>query len=109
MGFQSTGTGLECCFAIPSMGLWSLFMVRSLRFYWHEAPVAGGALAGLSTLAVVAAFNDTNGGLYMALMGQFGQPRDVAAYTIMSIESGPFLTMVTLGVAGLSSSRRASS
>lgn len=69
---------------------------------WGEAPVQTGLLAGLSTLAVVAAMNDTNGGLYMALMGQFGQPRDVAAYSIMSIESGPFLTMVTLGVAGLS-------
>jgi 2-keto-3-deoxygluconate permease len=69
---------------------------------WGESPVQGGILAGLSTLAVVAAMNDTNGGLYMALMGQFGAPRDVAAYTIMSIESGPFLTMVTLGVAGLS-------
>ncbi len=70
---------------------------------WGESPVQGGLLAGLSTLAVVAAMNDTNGGLYMALMGQFGQPRDVAAYSIMSVESGPFLTMVTLGVAGLSS------
>ena len=69
---------------------------------WGEAPVMGGVLAGLSTLAVVAAMNDTNGGLYMALMGQFGSARDVAAYSIMSIESGPFLTMVTLGVAGLS-------
>jgi 2-keto-3-deoxygluconate permease len=69
---------------------------------WHEAPVAAGSLAGLSALAVVAAMNDTNGGLYMALMGQFGKPRDVAAYSIMSVESGPFLTMVTLGVAGLS-------
>jgi 2-keto-3-deoxygluconate permease len=69
---------------------------------WGEAPVATGLLAGLSTLAVVAAMNDTNGGLYMALMGQFGAPRDVAAYSIMSIESGPFLTMLTLGVAGLS-------
>jgi 2-keto-3-deoxygluconate permease len=69
---------------------------------WHEAPVQTGVLAGLSTLAVVAALNDTNGGLYMALMGQFGQPRDVGAYSIMSIESGPFLTMITLGVAGLS-------
>ncbi len=69
---------------------------------WGEAPVQAGLFAGLSTLAVVAAMNDTNGGLYMALMGQFGQPRDVAAYSIMSIESGPFLTMVTLGVAGLS-------
>jgi 2-keto-3-deoxygluconate permease len=46
--------------------------------------------------------NDTNGGLYMALMGQYGAPRDVAAYSVMSLESGPFLTMVTLGVAGLS-------
>src|SRR2546423_4992689 len=67
-----------------------------------EAPVPNGVLAGISTLAVVAAMNDTNGGLYMALMGQFGKPRDVAAYSIMSVESGPFLTMVTLGVAGLS-------
>jgi 2-keto-3-deoxygluconate permease len=67
-----------------------------------EAPVSGGAFAGLSTLAVVAALNDTNGGLYMSLMAQFGRKRDVGAYSVMSLESGPFLTMVTLGVAGLS-------
>lgn len=73
-----------------------------LGHFLGEAPVSGGFFAGLSTLAVVAALNDTNGGLYMALMGQFGRPQDVGAYSIMSIESGPFLTMVTLGVAGLS-------
>ena len=67
-----------------------------------EAPVTEGIFAGVSALAIVAAMNDTNGGLYMALMGQYGRPRDVGAYTIMSLESGPFLTMVTLGVAGLS-------
>jgi 2-keto-3-deoxygluconate permease len=67
-----------------------------------EAPVSAGLFAGISTLAIVAAMNDTNGGLYMALMGQYGRPRDVGAYTIMCLESGPFLTMVTLGVAGLS-------
>jgi 2-keto-3-deoxygluconate permease len=66
-----------------------------------EAPVEAGMFAGISTLAIVAAMNDTNGGLYMALMGQYGQARDVGAYTVMSLESGPFLTMVTLGVAGL--------
>ena len=66
-----------------------------------EAPVSSGLFAGLSTLAIVAAMNDTNGGLYMALMGQYGEPRDVGAYTVMSLESGPFLTMLTLGVAGL--------
>lgn len=69
---------------------------------WGEQPVAAGWLAGMSVLAVVAAMNDTNGGLYMALMGQYGKPEDVGAYSIMSLESGPFLTMVTLGIAGLS-------
>jgi 2-keto-3-deoxygluconate permease len=67
-----------------------------------ELPISGGVLSGLSVLAVVAALNDTNGGLYMSLMGQFGRNRDVGAYSVMSLESGPFLTMVTLGIAGLS-------
>src|SRR3954469_17116187 len=66
-----------------------------------EGPVTSGWFAGISTLAVVAAINDTNGGLYMALMGQYGKAEDAAAYSVMSLESGPFLTMVTLGVAGL--------
>jgi 2-keto-3-deoxygluconate permease len=65
-------------------------------------PIHTGWLAGLSTLAVVAAINDTNGGLYMALMEQYGRPEDAAAYSVMALESGPFLTMVSLGVAGLS-------
>ena len=59
---------------------------------------------GLSALAIVAAFSDTNGGLYMALMGQLGDKvEDVAAYSIMSLESGPFFTMLILGVTGLAS------
>lgn len=63
--------------------------------------VSSGLFAGLSVLAIVAAMNDTNGGLYMALLGQFGKKEDVGAYSVMSLESGPFFTMVTLGVAGL--------
>ena len=66
-------------------------------------PIQGGLLAGISTLAVVAAFNDTNGGLYIALMEHYGRPADAGAYCIMSLESGPFFTMITLGAAGLSS------
>ena len=83
------------------VGIAALFGVFFGRIL-GEVPVTGGMFAGISTLAIVAAMNDTNGGLYMALMGQYGRPRDVGAYTIMSLESGPFLTMVTLGVAGLS-------
>jgi 2-keto-3-deoxygluconate permease len=72
-----------------------------LGHFLGEKPVSSGWLAGISTLAVVAAINDTNGGLYMALMQQHARPEDVGAYSVMSLESGPFLTMVTLGVAGL--------
>lgn len=60
-------------------------------------PVKTGLFAGLSTLAVVVAINDTNGGLYMALMGRYGTPQDMGAYSLMSLESGPFITMMTLG------------
>jgi 2-keto-3-deoxygluconate permease len=82
--------------------LTSIIVGIILGRFLGELPVSSGFFAGLSTLAIVAAMNDTNGGLYMALMGQFGKPKDVAAYSVMTIESGPFLTMVTLGVAGLS-------
>lgn len=74
----------------------------SLRQVIGSGVVSGGFFSGLSVLAVVAAVNDTNGGLYMALTGQYGRTRDAAAYSVMSLESGPFLTMLTLGVAGLS-------
>jgi 2-keto-3-deoxygluconate permease len=57
---------------------------------------------GLSSVAIIAAFCDTNGGLYMALMGQLGKRiEDAAAYSIMSLESGPFFTMLILGATGL--------
>lgn len=65
-------------------------------------PVASGLFSGFSALAVVAAINDTNGGLYMALMNQYGRSEDAAAYSLMALESGPFFTMISLGVAGLS-------
>src|ERR1700712_1176832 len=68
-----------------------------LGHFLGEKPIPSGLFAGISTLAIVAAINDTNGGLYMALMGRYGRPQDAAAYSVMSLESGPFITMVTLG------------
>ena len=86
---------------LSKVGIAAIIGIIAARFL-GEGMISGGVFAGLSVLAIVAAMNDTNGGLYMALMGQFGRKEDVAAYSIMSLESGPFFTMVTLGVAGLS-------
>jgi 2-keto-3-deoxygluconate permease len=60
-----------------------------------------GSLLGLSTLAVMAAMGDTNGGMFLALTSAMGDKEDVGTYVPQSIETGPFLTMVIFVGAGL--------
>ncbi|WP_034919563.1 2-keto-3-deoxygluconate transporter [Erwinia sp. 9145] len=68
-----------------------------------ENGVEVGFFAGLSTLAIVAAMDMTNGGLYASLMQQYGSKEEAGAFVLMSIESGPLMTMVILGTAGIAS------
>ena len=60
-----------------------------------------GNFIGLSTLALLAAMNDTNGGMFLALTSAFGTKEDAGTYVVQSIETGPFVTMLVLVGAGL--------
>ena len=58
------------------------------------AHVFDGNILGLSTLAVMVAMSDTNGGMFLALTGVMGKKEDSGTYVVQSIETGPFLTML---------------
>lgn len=65
------------------------------------AHLFGGSVFGLSTLAVMVAMSDTNGGMFLALTSVMGDKEDAGTYVVQSIETGPFLTMLIFVGAGL--------
>ena len=86
---------------VGSKVVWAALLGYIASQFIPASGITEGFFAGISVLAIVACMNDTNGGLYMALMNQYGTQEEASAYALMTLESGPFLTMVTLGVAGL--------
>ncbi|WP_442679709.1 2-keto-3-deoxygluconate permease [Sphingomonas sp. ASY06-1R] len=70
----------------------------------HVIPPDGiktGIFAGLSILAIACAVDMTNGGLYASLMQSFGSSEEAGAFVLLSIESGPLMSMILLGAAGV--------
>ena len=61
---------------------------------------SNGLFMGLAPIAIIAAMTNSNGGLYIALAGQYGKEDDKAAYPFLALSDGPFLTMVALAIFG---------
>jgi 2-keto-3-deoxygluconate permease len=76
------------------VGTATLFAVAVARFF-------DGSVIGLSTLAIMVAMSDTNGGMFLALTSVMGDKEDSGTYVVQSIETGPFLTMLIFVGAGL--------
>lgn len=73
----------------------------AVLFAYTVAKLFGGEIFGLSTLAIMVAMSDTNGGMFLALTSAMGDKEDAGTYVPQSIETGPFLTMLFLVGAGL--------
>lgn len=56
---------------------------------------------GLTTLAVISVVTNSNGSVYLALMTEYGDETDCASMALLSINDGPFLTLVAMGASGL--------
>ncbi|GAA3721942.1 2-keto-3-deoxygluconate permease [Spinactinospora alkalitolerans] len=58
-------------------------------------------LLGVSILALLAAATNANGGLWLAITGQYGRERDRGAYIAGAVNDGPFFTLLFIGASGL--------
>ncbi|MCP3012956.1 2-keto-3-deoxygluconate permease [Nocardiopsis dassonvillei] len=58
-------------------------------------------LLGVSILAMIAAATNANGGLWLAITGQYGRARDRGAYIAGAVNDGPFFALLFIGASGL--------
>ncbi|MDR2789248.1 MAG: 2-keto-3-deoxygluconate permease [Candidatus Accumulibacter sp.] len=56
---------------------------------------------GVSVLAMLVSIDNSNGGLWLAFTGRYGDKRDRGAYIASALNDGPFFSMLFLGVSGL--------
>ena len=57
-------------------------------------------ILGVSLIAAMIAFTNSNGGLWLALAGQYGNEEDRGAYIASGLNDGPFFTLLALGLSG---------
>jgi 2-keto-3-deoxygluconate permease len=86
---------------LRGLGIMTAKVGTATIFALAVAKLFDGSFLGLSTLAVMVAMSDTNGGMFLALTSVMGDKEDSGTYVIQSIETGPFLTMLIFVGTGL--------
>lgn len=56
---------------------------------------------GIAPFVLIATITNSNGSLYISLSSQFGNATDTGAISILSLNDGPFFTLIALGATGL--------
>ncbi|MEH7305954.1 2-keto-3-deoxygluconate transporter [Neobacillus drentensis] len=78
---------------------WVVAIVAAM--FIPDGGIQTGFFAGFSVLALISCMDMTNGGLYASIMQQYGSKEEAGAFVLMSLESGPLVTMLILGSTGL--------
>lgn len=55
---------------------------------------------GVSVLAIVSAATNSNNSLYMTLVNEYGDEKDISAQGVLNFNTGPFFALIILGAAG---------
>lgn len=63
--------------------------------------VGNDGVIGISLLAMLTVVANSNGGIWLAFTGKYGDYRDQGAYIASAINDGPFFVLLFLGASGL--------
>lgn len=63
--------------------------------------VGNDGVMGVSLLAMLTVVANSNGGIWLAFAGKYGDYRDRGAYIASAVNDGPFFVLLFLGVSGL--------
>lgn len=63
--------------------------------------VGNDGVMGVSLLAMLTVVANSNGGIWLAFTGKYGDYRDKGAYVASAVNDGPFFVLLFLGVSGL--------
>ncbi len=61
--------------------------------------LGSGTVVGISALAIIVAICSCNPALYLALVGDYGEPKDAGAFGLLGLVSSPALPMLIYGMA----------
>lgn len=71
-------------------------LITALGFF-----IGNDGIIGISLLAMLTVVANSNGGIWLAFTGKYGDYRDQGAYIASAVNDGPFFVLLFLGASGL--------
>jgi len=100
-GMQITLKGSGPVLATTGVILTMKTIVPSLLIIAIGFATGNAGILGISILAAISVVSNSNGGIWLAFTGKYGNQTDRGAYIASAVNDGPFFALVFLGISGL--------